>query len=56
MLLPKAHPIRGASEDREVRRLLNETEDALVLSKARLRKSGDRLSTGTEPAISSNVR
>jgi len=37
-------PMRRALEDRELRRLLNQTEDALVLSEARLRKSCDGLS------------
>ena len=36
MALPQAQPIRLASEDRELRRRLDETEDALVLSEARL--------------------
>ena len=32
MSLSQAHPNGHASEDRELRRLLDETEDALVLS------------------------
>jgi len=48
MSLSQAHPNGHASEDRELRRLLDETEDALVLSEARLRKSSIGLSEGRE--------
>jgi hypothetical protein len=48
MLLREAHPIRRAYQDREVRRLLDQTEDALVLSEGRLRQSSAGLSKARE--------